>query len=192
MLSYYTLSGLAMIAKASGSRSYLSVSSVIAVAWRFVFFCILWFIFSEGDFRSWPFGVPTVLVATWFSSSLTTGPEVCRLKVLRLVPYIPFFLIKSLGSGVDVMKRVFHPGLPIDPALIEYPLTISHEKGRILLANSITLLPGTISAQLCDDHIVVHTLDKGLPVQETIRDLEGRIASLYDSFSDSDSEVRKS
>ena len=120
MLSYYTLPGLAMIAKASGSRP-LSVSSVVAAGWRFVLFCILWLIFCEGDLRSWPFGVPTVLVATWFSSSLTTGPEICRLKILRLVPYIPFFLIKSLGSGVDVMKRVFHPALPIDPALIDYP-----------------------------------------------------------------------
>jgi hypothetical protein len=41
------------------------------------------------------------------------------------------------------------------------------------------LLPGTISAQLADNRLIIHSLDKGLPTLTTIRELEERIAGLY-------------
>lgn len=161
----------------SGSRSSL-FSHAAALAWRLVFFTILWLILCGGRLDSWPFGLPAVSLAAWLHLRLAARQE-SGLRPLLLLWFIPFFFTKSLASGLDVMVRVFHPRLPIDPALLEYPFTIRHQGGRILLANCITLLPGTISAQLVHDTIIVHTLDQGLPVLATIRDLEEQIAKLY-------------
>lgn len=149
-----------------------------ALAWRLGFFAILWLLFCGGELGSWPFGLPAILLATGLHHKLARG-QGRRLRPLMLARFVPFFVVRSLASGIDVMVRVFHPRLPIDPALVEYPLSINHDSGRILLANCITLLPGTISARLSQDAIVVHTLDKGLPIVATIHDLEERIKKLY-------------
>jgi multicomponent Na+:H+ antiporter subunit E len=161
----------------SGSRSSLP-SHAAALAWRLALFTTLWLILCGGRLESWPFGLPAVSLAAWLHLRLAAGRQ-SGLRPLMLLWFLPFFFTKSLGSGLDVMVRVFHPRLPIDPALLVYPFTLRHQGCRILLANCITLLPGTISAQLVDDAIIVHTLDKGLPVLATIRDLEERIAKLY-------------
>ena len=107
------------------------------------------------------------------------SPQENTLRILVLVRYLPFFLYKSFVSGVDVMFRVLHPRLPIDPGLVDFPLTIPHQAGRIFLANSISLLPGTLSVRLNDQFLIIHVLDKGLPVLTTIQDLERRVAALY-------------
>jgi multicomponent Na+:H+ antiporter subunit E len=148
------------------------------IIFRIVLFAGIWFVLCEGDVQSWPFAVPTILLAVWVSLQLD-DPQEHTPRLFMLARNLPFFLYKSLLSGVDVMVRVLHPQLPIAPGLIEYPLTISHEPGRVLLANSISLLPGTISAQLADNRLIIHSLDKGLPTLTTIRELEERIAGLY-------------
>ncbi len=150
-----------------------------AVAWRLGLFGALWFILCGGELGSWPFGLPTVVLATWVDLQLAGNGQTRALRPLILMRILPFFFWKSILGALDVMARVLKPRLPIDPGLVEFPLTIPPGGGRILLANCITLLPGTISARLADDRIIVHTLDKGLPVVAKIQDLEGRIASLY-------------
>ena len=151
-----------------------------ALAWRLGLFGVIWLTLCGGEFGSWPFGLPAVILATWFDLQLAGGDQPRALRPLVLLRFLPFFFGKSILGGLDVMARVLNPRLAIDPGLVEFPLTIPHGRGRIFLANCITLLPGTLSARLADDHIIVHTLDKGLPVLATIQDLERRIASLYE------------
>lgn len=160
----------------------MSVSSAPLI-WRLGLFAALWFILCSGELRSWPFGLPTVILATWLNLQLAGPAESPAIRPLVLLGFIPFFVGKSILSGVDVLRRVVHPRLPINPGLVTCPLTIDHPAGRIFLANSITLLPGTISARLKDSHLIVHTLDKGLAVTTIVADLERRIASLYQPHS---------
>lgn len=145
---------------------------------RVIFFAGIWSVLTKGDMQSWPFALPSILLAVWISLLLAVQQEYSLLPS-KLVRNLPYFLYKSLVSGVDVMVRILHPRLPIDPGLIEYSLTIPHEAGRVFLANSISLLPGTISARLSDNHLIIHTLDKGVPVLATIKELEVRVDSLY-------------
>ncbi|MDR9500603.1 MAG: Na+/H+ antiporter subunit E [Desulfurivibrionaceae bacterium] len=149
-----------------------------AVAWRLGLFSGLWFLLSGGAIQSWPFGLAASLLATWLLMRLPLE-QPRRVRLLAIVWFIPYFVGRSLLSGVDVMRRVLHPALPIDPALVDYPLVIDHQGGRVLLANCVSLLPGTISARLGPDILLVHSLDKELPVVETIQDLERRIERLY-------------
>ncbi|MBU0680639.1 MAG: Na+/H+ antiporter subunit E [Proteobacteria bacterium] len=151
---------------------------VAALIWRFGIFSSLWLIFCGGKLDSLLVGLPVISAATWLHLCLAED-KAPRIRPLMLVRFMPFFGLRSLASAVDVMMRVCHPRLLINPGLIEYPLTIDHESGRVLLANCITLLPGTISARLTQDVIIVHTLDKGLPVLAIIGDLEARISKLY-------------
>jgi multicomponent Na+:H+ antiporter subunit E len=55
---------------------------------------------------------------------------------------------------------VLHPGLPIEPSVVRIPAP-EGRVARALLANSITLTPGTLTVDLTDDELVVHALTAG-------------------------------
>ncbi|MDE7238684.1 MAG: Na+/H+ antiporter subunit E, partial [Lachnospiraceae bacterium] len=56
--------------------------------------------------------------------------------------------------------KVLRFGKEASPAIVSFDVTLKTEVGRALLANSITLTPGTITVSLSDNHYVVHCLDK--------------------------------
>ncbi|MEW5967434.1 MAG: Na+/H+ antiporter subunit E [Pseudomonadota bacterium] len=80
-------------------------------------------------------------------------------------------LLRFLGVfAVDIVRGSFHvAGLILKgptrlrPAFVEVPLDLSTDLAISLLANTISLTPGTVSARLSVDKrtLVVHTLDTG-------------------------------
>jgi multisubunit Na+/H+ antiporter MnhE subunit len=77
-----------------------------------------------------------------------------------------------------VARRVFFRTVPIDPDFI----TIEHDRDprkTLILAWIISLLPGTASTLITEESIVVHVLDKKLPVAEEILELQNRINKIF-------------
>lgn len=70
--------------------------------------------------------------------------------------YLPIFIYKLVAANLDMAYRVLSPKLPIRPAIVKVPTKIQSEMGKLVLANSITLTPGTLSLDAEDDHILVH------------------------------------
>ena len=155
---------------------------------RALFFSSVWLILSKADPDSWPFAIPSILIATWVSALLAV-PNSQIFRPAILLAYTPYFAWKSLVSGVDVMVRVLHPALPIQPGLIYYTLSPGHESARVLLANCVTMLPGTISAQISDDQLVIHTLDKNMPIEATVNKLEKMVTDIFPHRTDPDTEL---
>jgi multicomponent Na+:H+ antiporter subunit E len=96
-----------------------------------------------------------------------------------LFRFLPVFLWGSLRGGMDVALRAIHPRLPLAPALQDYPLRIPDGPGRVLLIDVISLMPGTLSADLRGDTLAVHVLDGRQPVLPKIQALEERAAALF-------------
>jgi multicomponent Na+:H+ antiporter subunit E len=88
---------------------------------------------------------------------------------LVLTPALPWHLLHYLGvflralveANIDMARRVLSPSLPIRPALVEVHTELQSPLGRLLLANSITLTPGTLSVDVDDDRLRVHWIDAG-------------------------------
>ena len=85
--------------------------------------------------------------------------ELLPLRVIsRSVPYF-FWLGKQLVlSNVDVLRRIWVGPSAVSPVLETLPINQKTDVGRVLLANSITLTPGTVSVVLEQDCILVHAL----------------------------------
>jgi len=96
----------------------------------------------------------------------------------RLANFAAYFLRASLAGGIDVAWRAMHPKLPIEPRWIEYPLNLPPGQPRTLMISVVSLLPGTLSADLRDDRVlVIHALSG--PGQPAIEALEKRIQRLF-------------
>jgi multicomponent Na+:H+ antiporter subunit E len=70
--------------------------------------------------------------------------------------YLVVFLWECIKANFDVAYRVLHPAMPIRPGIVKVKLNLKSELARTLLANSITMTPGTISVDIIDDYLYVH------------------------------------
>ena len=85
-------------------------------------------------------------------------------------------VVEIVRCNIKVMYLVLHPSEEIHPKLYTFKLNLKKERHRVVLANSITLTPGTITVGLQDDVIRVHGLDasllEGIEDCEMVRQLE--------------------
>jgi multicomponent Na+:H+ antiporter subunit E len=98
---------------------------------------------------------------------IAAGQRLALLSGLRLTPWAPLYLLRYLvyffgqlaRSNLDVARRVISPALPIHPELVEVRTGLTSDLGRMLLANSITLTPGTLTVEAEDDRLLIHWID---------------------------------
>ena len=104
------------------------------------------------------------------------------LKSLRLFRYIPWELWQIVLANIDVVYRVLHPKMPIDPLIIEFETSLRGDFALVTLANSITLTPGTITINVEPEKgkFWVHALAKepadALLVDQT---MQKKVADVY-------------
>ena len=77
-----------------------------------------------------------------------------------LLVYWPWLLKEIAVSAMQVSAIILHPRLPISPTMVRVRSTQKTDVGRTTFANSITLTPGTISVEVSEDEILVHTLTR--------------------------------
>ena len=66
------------------------------------------------------------------------------------------FLWEMIKANLDVAYRVIHPLRPIRPGIVKVRTRIRSEMGRVFLANSITLTPGTFTVDMKEDVLYIH------------------------------------
>jgi len=79
---------------------------------------------------------------------------------LHTVRYAFVFLYELIKANLEVVRIVLSPELKMTPGIIAYPLEVKTDAGITLLANSITLTPGTLSVDISKDRktLYIHAL----------------------------------
>lgn len=97
-----------------------------------------------------------------------------RIRIARLFFYIPWLIWQIVIASLQVAAVVLRPKMPIDPALMHFKTKLPNMESKVILANSITLTPGTITIRLKGNDFLVHSLmdvsqtgiiDESLPIQ---------------------------
>lgn len=70
--------------------------------------------------------------------------------------YLVIIIWECIKANFDVAYRVLHPAMPIKPGIVKIPLTLKSDFARTMLANSITMTPGTIAVDIIGDDLYVH------------------------------------
>jgi len=76
----------------------------------------------------------------------------------RVWLYIPFFVREVVKSNLFMARVVLNPKLPISPALVRFRGKPRTDLGRFILANSITLTPGTVTVAITGSDFHVHAV----------------------------------
>jgi multicomponent Na+:H+ antiporter subunit E len=125
-------------------------------------------------------GVVGVLGILWLHAGLpATGEERAPgLRVLRLATYFPWLAWQMILSAVFVARVILSPRRLLDPQLIEFQSEQPSRLSRVILANSITLTPGTITLDLTDERFVVHALTRSTAEDTLGGEMARRVAKL--------------
>jgi len=104
-------------------------------------------------------GALTATVGGIFGTWVVPGrPHAWR--PLRLFRFTGYFLWTSFAGGLDVAWRALQPRPAIHPTWLRYRLSLPPGQPRTLMVSMLSLLPGTLSAELQeDDMLLVHALD---------------------------------
>jgi len=74
--------------------------------------------------------------------------------------YYFFWLIyQILVSGFHVLFVIMRPSMPIEPTMVTFKVDLPSSHAKVILGNSITLTPGTLTVDIDDDTFTVHALD---------------------------------
>ncbi|MEY6433760.1 Na+/H+ antiporter subunit E [Thioalkalicoccus limnaeus] len=146
---------------------------------RLVFFTAVWSIITGADPESWVFGIPSVLFATWVS--LLLAPAHPRtLSPLGIMRFVPYFLWGSLRGGLDVAARVLGPRLRIKPGFYRYRVRLRSRAALVVFLDTLSLLPGTLGANLDDDqHAVIHSIDTSVDLEPSLKELERLVGDMF-------------
>lgn len=131
----------------------------------FLFFLIflLW-IMLTGSFAIAELSIGLVVAAV---VTLASRPHLALFSGLRLsfssirpfLTYLGVFLAALIRANLDMARRVLSPSLPLHPGVVEVKTQLKSSLGRLILANSITLTPGTLTVDLQGDSILIHWVD---------------------------------
>jgi multicomponent Na+:H+ antiporter subunit E len=163
------------IAPSAAPRRWLSVEVARALLVRGVVFAVVWWAIVEGRPVGWYFAVIAVAAATALSVAIYPPGRWTLRGVLRFIPY---FLVESVRGGLDVALRAFRPGPQVTPDFIEYEFTGSDPQVRLLVANAMSLMPGTLAARVHDHSVIVHLLDVTSSATRIPAELDARVNAM--------------
>lgn len=70
--------------------------------------------------------------------------------------YLFIFIWECIKANLDVAYRVLHPAMPIRPGIVKVKTTLKSDFAKTLLANSITMTPGTITVDIIGEDMYIH------------------------------------
>lgn len=76
-----------------------------------------------------------------------------------VIEYLWFLFVEIVKSSFTVLKMVYSKKMDIQPQIVFFDVPIKSEFLRTVLANSITLTPGTMTVDVDENHFCVHALD---------------------------------
>jgi multicomponent Na+:H+ antiporter subunit E len=96
----------------------------------------------------------------------------------RIIGYFFYLVGEVFKSAIDTMKLIWSPVLEIQPRITTFRTRLRTDAGKVVLANSITMTPGTITVDVRDDVFLVHCLDDAFDMGRDGFEMETRVMRL--------------
>lgn len=128
--------------------------------WLSLILFVTWQFLSDGISGA---SVVMGLILAWLIPQLTWGfwPERPPFRrPWRMAGYLLLVTWDIVMASISVTRLILSPGRP-RPVFVCYPLTLENPLAITMLASTISLTPGTVSADVSDDNklLLIHSLD---------------------------------
>jgi len=100
-----------------------------------------------------------IVLALYKSFQIIGFPNVTIKKVVTFCIYIIILFKEIVIANLDVAYRVIHPKMPIKPGIVIIKTELKQDLAKMILANSITLTPGTFTLDIEEDRLLIHWIN---------------------------------
>ena len=131
--------------------------------WLFVITFALWLaLISELDWPELICGGLVCLIISLFGAGIYSKlglPPVSIKRILFFFVYIIVLFGEIIKANLDVAYRIIHPRMPIKPGIVVIKTSLKSDIGKLILANSITLTPGTFTLDVIGNELLIHWIN---------------------------------
>ncbi len=142
-------------------KIYLRIFFILLICW----ILLVWpFHDAPGIFEKWILGILICAFIAYLElrhvSKTALHFPVSPIRIYWFFRFIFKFVYLMVIANLDVAYRVLHPDLPIKPGIVMVKTELKHPLARLMLANAITLTPGTLVVDMTDDGLLfVHWIN---------------------------------
>ncbi len=94
----------------------------------------------------------------------------------RIFGYFLYLVREIFLSSWQTIRLIWSPDKEIEPRVTSFRTRLRTDAGKVVLANSITMTPGTITVDVQDDLFLIHCLDESFDMGAEGFEMENRIA----------------
>ena len=128
----------------------------------FLFLMLLWVLLTPNNMQEIWAGLTIAALVALFTlkmepvlGDIWISPK----SLVYSVIYIFVFIKELIVSNIDVAGRVINPRLPIKPGIVKVKTKLNSRIAKTILANSITLTPGTLTVDIKDEYLYIHWIE---------------------------------
>jgi len=131
--------------------------------WLLVITFALWLALSSK--LDWPeliCGGLVCLIISFFGAHIYSKlgfPPLSLKGILFSLIYIIVLFWEIIKASLDVAYRVIHPKMPIKPGIVVIKTRLKSDIAKMILANSITLTPGTFTLDVIGNELLIHWIN---------------------------------
>jgi len=136
----------------------------LLLAALFVFIYIVWAGLTDGSDIA-VISAAAILISVLFARP-RRFPRITPARAAWSFAYLWYLFIAIVKANFDVASRIVRIKIPLNPGIVTVRTRLKSPLGRSILANSITLTPGTLSVDIKGDLLYVHWIDVASADQE--------------------------
>ena len=137
--------------------------SVRDFLYLFILLLIVWIaLTSSFNWQELSTGILISLVLSLFLYQRYSGlglPPLEGRRIVFLLIYLGVLSKEIIKANLDVAYRVLHPKMPIRPGIVVIKTKLKQDLAKMILANSITLTPGTFTLDILGDNLLIHWIN---------------------------------
>ena len=134
------------------------------------------------------YGILTAVVTTWVTYPLLLVPNkdgskkyyVFGFSIPKMIMYFFWLMWQLVLANIDVLLATTGQELNIDPKVVRFRFRADNPMASVILVNSITLTPGTVTMNVTDDGVYeIHALTVGAAAGVLDGGMQKKVADLY-------------
>ena len=134
------------------------------------------------------YGILTAVVTTWVTYPLLLVPNkdgskkyyVFGFSIPKMIMYFFWLMWQLVLANIDVLLATTGQELNIDPKVVRFRFRADNPMASVILANSITLTPGTVTMNVTEDGVYeIHALTVGAAAGVLDGGMQKKVADLY-------------
>lgn len=147
----------------------------------------LWLVFSgKFDLLHAGFGAFSIALILWRTNRFVVSKRrpqeseaLAAIRPFKFVAYVAWLVKEIVVANVDIAKIVLKRDMPIDPALVRFECALGTDLARVMLGNSITLTPGTLTVEIDGSRFLVHGISADGATGPVIDEMQRKLAAMF-------------